>query len=74
MPGWNSPQRAERYRRTAREIRRLAGSVHFSESRLELMQLAERFDRLAERLREGDPEAPSPSRCAATGDAECCSS
>ena len=43
--------KAEAYRATAERMRRLAARLRFSEARRELLDLADRFDRLAVRAR-----------------------
>lgn len=47
---------AEYYRRVAAEITELAGQSHTPEVRRELLDLAERFKRMAERRREQCPD------------------
>ena len=44
--------KAETYRATAARMRRLAARLRFSEARRELLDLADRFDRLAVRAQE----------------------
>ena len=43
------------YRKTAEDLRELAGNAQLPEVRRELLDLAERFDRLAEYLEKTDP-------------------
>ena len=43
------------YRDTAENLRKLAGTAQLPEVRRELLELAERFDRLAEYLEKTDP-------------------
>jgi hypothetical protein len=53
------------YRENAEKIRKLAREMRFSDSRQQLLDLAERFDRMAarveERISSSKPE-PDPSR------------
>ena len=48
-------QRAARYRATAREVRRLAEHATSPEVRAELLDIAERFERLAKYLADEEP-------------------
>ena len=43
------------YRKTAEDLRELAGNAQLPEVRRELLELAERFERLAEYLEKTDP-------------------
>jgi hypothetical protein len=54
-------ERAARYRATAREVHRLAERAASPEVRAELLDLAERFERLAKYLTD-EEEEPSLSR------------
>jgi hypothetical protein len=51
-------QRARHYHELAAELRRLTGEMRFQESRDQLANLAERFERLAKRMA-ADAEASS---------------
>jgi len=50
--------KAETYRATADRMRRLAARLRFNEARRELLDLADRFDRLAVRARGMVASAP----------------
>jgi hypothetical protein len=53
-------ERAARHRATARELRQLAGRVAAPETRAELLDLAERFERLAEHLSDEESSVDGP--------------
>jgi hypothetical protein len=64
--------KAETYRATAERMRRLAVRLRFSEARSELLDLADRFDRLAARAegaRDGGADQPVPNKRAGTEEA-----
>ena len=52
-------ERAARYRATARDVRRLAEQAASPEVRAELIDLAERFERLAKYLTDEEPSSSS---------------
>lgn len=60
----SSQGRSEAYRAAGERMRRLAARLRFSEARRELLDLAERFDRLAMRAETavaGDSDEAKPS-------------